>query len=292
MKKTIFICLMIFAINVSAKEWESYWISALEAYGNEDFLSSELDFNLSINLMEEENDQDYPVIYADRARLLLILNKYEEALVDVNRALKSENLKGRERARAISARIVAKAKLGIIEGNKEDLIYLANNFETHVENTTKYVIIRNMPKCQTTRESVADYFVHAGICLNKEDIKILPSDICIIKKAYRLKNDCENCYNKQLLINPLTVTSCRLWCDNNAITAIAWCINYPEFRLVNACNNAILLIQNNCRTCCQQGFAQDFCAAPFGDILNVMQIILSTTPCCGCQMKSNPPDLN
>lgn len=282
MKKIFFIFSMLVAINISAKQWESHWITALEAYQNEDYLSAESHFNQTINLLESENNLDYPVIYADRGRLFLTLSKYEEALIDINKALKSEKLKGRERTQAVSARVAARAKLGFVDGHEEDLNYLANHFETHVENTEEHVIIRNMPKCQVLRKSVSDFFVHAGICSCIEDISILPSDILIVKKAMRSET---SRYCKQILANPLTVASCRLFCDDNAIAAVSWCINYPDLRLVNACNSAILYIQNNCRVCCQGGFSQDFCAAPFGDILTVMQTILLTTPCCGCQVK-------
>ena len=189
MKKTIFICLMLLFFNISANEWESYWIAAIEDCHDRDFLSAENNFNMAINLMEIENDLEHPSIYVDRARLYLLLNKYEEALSDVNLALFSEKLKDKERVRAVSARVAARANLRFSDGYEEDVEFLAKNFEVQVENTENHVIIRNMPKCKAFKDSLANFFIDAGICNSEEDVNMLSSDICVVNKTAHLEKN-------------------------------------------------------------------------------------------------------
>jgi len=272
MKTSLFISFMFICSQIFAENWTSYWKTGLENFHNGEYVLAESHFTSAINLMEDEKEAQ-PTVYADRARVYLNLEKYAEALTDADKALSFDSFAGKERVKATSARVAAKAHLGFIGDYEEDLIFLADNFETHVENLDDFIIINNMPNNTVLRESLADFFVETGICLSKEDWEYFPSGICIVKKA--------SYYSKQNRTNPLMIASCKLWCDNNAINAVPWCINYPEICMVNACKQAIVEIQNNCRNCCQNGFPQEFCAAPFGDILSVMQRILGSS--CGCR---------
>lgn len=276
MGKIVLICSMLIALNISASEWESYWIAAVEDCHNEDYGSAEQNFNRTISLLESAGDFEHPSIYADRARLYMILNQYEEALSDINKALDSNKLNGKERVKAVSVRFIARIHLGYSDGYEEDVEFLVKNFEVQVENTANYVIIRNMPQSKAFADSVTNFFIRTGICQNEDDVKMLSSDICIVKKNCQ-KSEC-HASDKQLR-RDLLLAGCIKWCDDNAQSAIAWCINYPSFCLVNACNSAIVEIQNNCHTCCHHGFSEDVCAAPFGDILSVMQRILQANGC-------------
>lgn len=291
MKKIIFTCLMLISLNLSAKEWEPYWIAAVENFHNEDYVSAEHNFNQTIDWMENENDAEHPSVYVDRARLYLLLNKYEEALTDLNKAIFSDKLKHWERIKAVSARVTARAKLGFSDGYEEDMEFLVKNFEVQIENTENYLIIRNMPKKKEFKESMTNFFIYAGICHNKEDIRMLSSDICIVSKAGQLDKKenasdspcaCAINFNKQVVVaNNQTIAACKRFCDDNAVTAITgWCAFFPVLCVVNACNKAVLQIQNNCHACCQTGLSQDTCIAPFADIVSVMQQFL---PPCGCQ---------
>ena len=108
--------------------------------------------------------------------------------------------------------------------------------------------------------------------------------------SYLLKNvkvpfenfSCSGCGFKQPIVANAAqiVLSCKLWCDASAQAAlVGWCAFFPEFCVVNACNKAVQEIQTNCRSCCETFFDQDICAAPFADIVAVMQKYL---PPCGC----------
>lgn len=86
--------------------------------------------------------------------------------------------------------------------------------------------------------------------------------------------------DKQLTAAARIVESCKLWCNDNAQAAIfGWCAFFPEICVINACNKAVLEIQGGCHLCCENLFNQDICAAPFVDIVSVMQKYL---PSCGC----------
>jgi hypothetical protein len=295
MKKTLFVCLMLITFNLSAKEWEPVWIAAVEDCQNEDYASAESNFTKTIHLMESENDVDHPLVYMDRARMYLSLHKYEEALTDINQAILSEKLKHWELVKAVNARVTARTKLGFTDGYEEDVAFLVKNFEVQIENTEDYLIIRNMPKEQEFRKSMINFFIQGGICHSKEDVRILSSDICVVNKIAGLgkaernqeqpsESHCHACTfnaSKQLRFDDLTIAGCVLWCDSSAFAAITgWCAFFPEFCVINACNQAVVEIQNNCRACCRTGvFSQDICAAPFADIVGAMQKFL---PPCGC----------
>ncbi len=138
-------------------------------------------------------------------------------------------------------------------------------------------------------DTMVSYFIHAGLCSSEEDFKIVSPDVCIVNKtAYLSDSDlqdtnyaCSTAPNKQFERTNLSLFGCRNWCDDSAISAISWCSNYPTLCMINACNSAVIEIQSYCRSCCQNGFSQDLCAAPFGDIVAVMQKYLP--PCGGCR---------
>lgn len=289
MKKILFVCLMLITLSLSAKEWEPLWIAAIEDCQNQDFVSAESNFTKTINLMESENDADHPLVYMDRARLYLSLNQYEEALTDINKAILSEKLKHWELVKAVNARVTARTKLGFTDGYEEDVAFLVKNFEVQIENTEDYLIIRNMPKEEEFQKSMIHFFIQGGICHSKEDLRELSSNICVVKKIEKKVEQASESYchacafnpSKQLRFDALTIAGCVLWCDSSAFAAITgWCAFFPEFCVINACNKAVVEIQNNCRACCQTGvFSQDICAAPFADIVGAMQKFL---PPCGC----------
>lgn len=282
----IFLSLMLIVPNLSANEWESNWITALEHCHDGNYETAEQLFTSSIHLMENAGEQRHPSIYVDRADLYLHTDKYEDVLADVSKALASNHLKHRERVKAVSTRVAALLNLQLYDGIKEDIEFLAANVEVQIENAEDHVIIRHMPNNRAFKESMVNYFIHAGLCNSEEDFNMISPEICIVKKApykdditEKISHVCPASSNKQLA--NLTLQSCRNWCDDNALSAISWCANYPTLCLINACNSAVFEIQTNCRNCCLNGFSQDVCAVPFGDIVAYMQKYLP--PCGGCR---------
>lgn len=233
MKKFMFTCFMLIGFHLSAQEWEPYWVEAIKDCHVGDYASAESLFNQTIDWMEYEQDLEHPAVYMDRARVFMILNKYEEALTDVNKALSSEKLLESERIKAVSVRIAARLKLGFPDGYEQDMDFLLKNVKTFPENKTSHF-------------------------------------------------SCTGCGTKQPILTAAarTVQACKLWCDDSAQAAlIGWCAFFPEFCVVNACNKAVLEIQGNCHRCCETVRSLDICAAPFADIVAVMQKYL---PPCGC----------
>jgi hypothetical protein len=271
---------MLISSYLAADTWEQCWIAGIEDLHHENYISAENHLNATIRILEDKNDNDHPAIYMDRARLFQISHQFEHALSDIDKAISSGKLKNNELVKAVSMRVSARAQLGFSEGFENDIEFLAKNFEVQVENTEKYLILRNLSKSHPFRKKMTSFFIDAGICTHEEDIKELSSDVCIVNKTGKQIFDAVE-FNR-IRFDPQVNLRCQAWCDANAIAAIPWCVNYPEICLVNACNSAINQIQINCHTCCQNGFTQDVCSLPFGDILTVMQIILKSSS-CGCQ---------
>jgi hypothetical protein len=142
MKSIMLVCLTLLGLHLSAQEWEPFWSEAVKDCSFENFASAESHFNLSIDLMENEKDLEHPYVYTDRARLYMTLNKYEDALADVNKALLSEKLQHSERMKAVSVRIAAKLYLGMPDGCADDLEFLFKNLNS----------LENLDVCKQSRD--------------------------------------------------------------------------------------------------------------------------------------------
>ena len=272
MRIYFFICLVMICANLSANEWKTSWIEAIEACDNKDFVTAEHSFNIAIMLMERQNDMTYPYVYVDRARLFLLLNQNEKALQDVNQAIDSQNLKGKELIRAIATRITARGNLGCEDGYDADLAILVSNSDIEMVEADNKLVIRNIPKCPAFREAITQFLIYSGTCNTRDDVKFLSSDICIVNQF------CQQC-KYAAKIEQRTIEGCKSWCDANTIAAATWCsTKFRDPRCIGACNLAVFGIQKGCHWCCNEGAFYDKCVKPFADILGEMSKYIQS-PC-------------
>lgn len=239
MKKYIFALLCLFS--TLAADWRDSWIKAIEACSESEYFKAEQSFSQAINELEQIEDFDHPYVYVDRARLYLLLEKFPEALLDLDKAISSEKLVNQERIRAVISRIMARSRLGMDQGVLDDLKYFGEIYPNmpKIEETERNLIIRNMPDCECYRDIMTCYFVNSGICNSKDDIKMLKSGICIVNKvcegsadessieASFEEKDCDHCEKESNVLEGIqaNVEGCNSWCDRFAIAGATWCAN-------------------------------------------------------------------
>jgi tetratricopeptide (TPR) repeat protein len=237
---------------------------------------AEIEFNKAISDLEIRNDNDHPHAYVDRARLFMLQSRYDEALLDLNKALDSDKLVENERIRGLVSRIVTNANLKMETEFLNDLAEFnrINPNSPTIEYTKDKIIIRNAPDCSCYYKLMSAFYIAADVCDSEEDIQILPSGICVIKR----KQSGESCgcnafsdieaYSNNANQN---VQNCNYWCDQLAIGAEAWCGNhFKTLPCQVACLLAVNQIKNGCYWCCSTGDFHSKCIEPFNDIFAKM----------------------
>lgn len=262
-----------------ADKWEKYWIEAVTNCDQKNYDKATEMFNFAIACMEKEGDTDHPHIYVDRARLNLLLDRNELAIVDLDIALENSKITQKEKSRAAISRMIARSRLNMDQGVLEDLKVFAETTENQLslEVTKEHVILRNSPDCLCFRHLMTSYFVESGICTSENDIQVLNSGIWLIKRI----NDC-GCNQEQTLdVNnrvvlkansPQEIDSCRGWCDRMAIAGATWCSKvFKRLDCQSACAIAVYQIQKGCYWCCDgEGFYKR-CIKPFENIADYIK---------------------
>lgn len=193
MKKIILTILVLccFMSNLQA-DYQDNWVKGLEYYHEDEFEQAEKEFTKAINQLEFLNDISQPSVYIDRSEVYGSLERYKEALVDLNNALSSDKLTNKERVRGLSNRIFTCMSLGLdySEDSKEfesicpDIPYEIND---------KCMIIKNVPDNEILREMMSKYLIGSGFCESEQNIKTFESGIMVIEKS-------ENGWGKNLII--------------------------------------------------------------------------------------------
>lgn len=282
--KKIFFTLALFYSSLYATDWKDFWIRAIEDCNERQFEAAEKNFDLAIEEMEKMGDPDYPYIYVDRGRLYFLLEKFPEALSDLDKALASDKLKYNDIIRALTSRICIRSRLGMDKGALEDLEKFGKIYHDipTLVSTEKSLIIRNVPDCECVQNMFFCYFIHSGICNSKQDIQIMDSKICIVNKTGE-NNDtyadqpqqnrlCDNC-GKIIIKKNNCIDSCNAGCDANAVVASGWCGRvFKRADCLTACLAAVYAIQKGCYWCCSDGNFYEKCIAPFANITDYMKI--------------------
>lgn len=254
-------------------QWHDDWATAVKMCQDMNYTEAEIKFSNCLKEIEAKNDESGIHVYVDRARLYLIQERYEEALVDLNIAIKNPNLEKKELTRALVSRICANSNLGKTESILEDLSLFSTSLPAsqEVNFTEKYITIRNAPDSACFRNIVSNFFINAGFCQSINDIKILNSGIWIIERED--KGPCECDTGK---FNPIEIdtkpTNCLEWCDYFAIAGAAWCTKaFKRYDCQVGCLAAVEMIKRNiCYRCCRDGGIYKNCIKPFEDIVSYM----------------------
>jgi len=248
-------------------DWKNHWIQAVEYAENKEFFNAELEFDNAINYLEKSNDLSHGHVYVDRARLLCMQNRFDEALINLNESLDHMKMSDFDRSRGILTRMCAKTNLNLIDdimSDYQDYLALTTN-RPQVEITKTTFIIRNVPDCKCFKETISKYLVASEICKSEDDIVFLKSNIMIAK---RKKCNC-GC-DKSRAANP-RVDNCNKVCDKVAFASTLWCSkNFKTFHCNVACISVVEILKDTCYWCCSSGNFYEKCVKPFEDILSQM----------------------
>lgn len=268
-----------FCTSYCEASFEDSWCKAIENCEAKDFIQAELNFSEAIIKMEESKDNSRPDVYVDRGRLYMLLNRYDEALLDLNKALISPQLVQQERIRGLVSKIITCGNLGLESRSElKELKRLYPNFPK-IEETESRVIIKNVPDCECYKNILKSYYIGFGICENESDINIMRSGTCIVNK----KSKTCNCKRKQnstisgLSDSANRVEECEFWCDKLAKAGDVWCgTHFKTVKCQIACIAAVELINYGCHWCCTTGDFHGKCIEPFSDILAKMDSKICT----------------
>ena len=193
LKYTILMLFTLLYSSAFCSDWESHWLEAVELCDNKQFADAEEHFTKAIQSLEEEQDDDHPHIYVDRARLYCLQNRFQEALIDVSKGLQSKKLVENDRLRGIVTRMCVYSNLNMEEEFAVDYqeFRVLSTDVTKIEFTEEYVIIRNAPKSNCYKKIARSFLINSGICEKDSDIKELSSGIIIAKRSNLCGCECK-----------------------------------------------------------------------------------------------------
>lgn len=275
------------SLSCYADSWQEHWTVAVNSCEEKRFDEANYHFDLAIQGMEDEGDESHPHVYVDRARLKMLLNRPDESLPDLDRALANKNIQYQEKLRALISRFIVRAQVGMEQGALEDLKTFGELKvdKPIIEHTKRNIIIRNMPDCDCYRKLMTCYFIHSGMCESKSNIKMLKSGICIVDKACDCGcQHCEERDSKDRICDACGMTlratntaintresNCKSYCDQGAIAGATWCGKvFKTWTCQTACGIAVYNIQQGCNWCCEGDGFYKRCVKPFEDILSRM----------------------
>ncbi|CDZ80151.1 hypothetical protein BN1013_00657 [Candidatus Rubidus massiliensis] len=265
----IFVFLTIFSYG---SDWHDNWTNAVQYCELSKYEDAENEFNLAINNLEKNNDIEHPYVYVDRARLYLLLSRYQEALVDLNKAIESKYLTANDKTRGLVTRIMVCSNLQMEEqvlADFDSFKALSPNFPK-VEFTKEKVIIRNVPKSKCYKNLAKAFLLGSQICKKESDIIEYSSGIMIARRSI-CNCGCDKLINaagSQQDVDQKKVDSCKYWCDKSALAGMAWCSKvFKKWDCQTSCIFAVDLIKDGCHWCCESGSFYRKCIKPVDDIL-------------------------
>ena len=187
-----------------AENWQEKWTEAASYLETAEFMTGKTLLDEAIVLMEEEMDENHPYIYIDRARLNIILGSENKAFLDLEKALASQFLSGKEKIRGLTTKIFLNKRLGLDTAVLEDFKAFKQLMEIpKIEIKEKYIIVRNTPKNEYYKQLMTCYLIHSGICYDAEELKWLNSNTLLANthcgcpkctKEYAKTRECDNCH--------------------------------------------------------------------------------------------------
>lgn len=275
MKSFLFITFsLIFITNALFASWYEHWIHSVQYSEKQQIDLAEDELNKSIKLLEEEHDNSHPYVYIDRAWLYLRKDKYKESLADLNKALSYANIENKDYAMAICIRSSVYRCLDMMEeANSDDEIFRKVCTDApKIEFFDDVVIIRNVPKCECSKNILKQYFIEAEFCEGESDIEE-HNDIMIIKIKKKCSCGCTQNEVEMGTDKPSkeSIENCRWMCDRNADLAYTWCHKvFPSAPCYFLCKTVVDQLKDLCHWCCNGGDFYERCIKPFANILKHM----------------------
>lgn len=240
MKKWLSILLVFASTLCSAHDegisWEDLWVAGIAHCTERNFEVGIDAFSHAIEMLEEQNIQNFANIYVDRGRALLMVGDYYHAFLDLDFAMNTKTLTIKDQVRAITGRLVGFSNLGMnIETLKELELLKASdpNFPQTIF-SEHYIIIRNIPENRWYRETIKCLLIHSNLCESKNNIFICPSgtlvavrkchcgcDCCIIRDGE--KQYCDQCGIPLQFTGIMSPEDALSNCNELTTTSIALC---------------------------------------------------------------------
>lgn len=272
MKKCMLIILTLLCSCIYGDSWQENWVKAVENCECKNYALAEEYFSAAIGIISKENKTENYHVYVDRARMLLLLERYEEGLFDINIALSSTKMTDHDMARGLLTRMVLLSRLNINHKQQMQDLDDLKKYDKNIpeeEITDEYIIIRNIPDCECYQKIMSAYFLHAGICETQSDIQILKSRIMIVKKKKCDKGVNCTCANKKTLSSDMT---CHDYCDYMATAGHVFCAGqFKSLRCITGCSWAVDYLRKKCYWCCRNGEFYKNCIEPFAFILDYIK---------------------
>jgi hypothetical protein len=253
-----------------ANDWQELWVKAAQYCQNQDYSSAEFFFNESIEKMEAAGDVLHPYVYVDRGRLLMITDRYVEALLDLNKALSSKHLESNDKSRALISKVMVTSQIGMDQECLDtlDAFYESYPGRPRIQVTPNHIIIRNMPQCECYKSLIKTFTMYNELAEKEEDIQMM-SNICIIKRCKY------TCSSKNLLLQKAAtsgqIAGCKSTCDKLAIAGAGWCGKvFKTTHCQIGCMIAVDYIRELCHWCCSEGDSYKKCIKPFEEIVSYM----------------------
>ncbi len=239
------------------ENWQQYWENGREYLSNSHYQEAALEFDQAVNLMSEEELEEYPYVLVDRAGIEYFLKNYVKVMEDTNRALSSKHLTDSERLECGMKRIAVFMQLG-----QED--EAVKEYKKHIIGCPlfpKYdyfkekIIIRNILDCECYKKflknlMISDFCDESDISDYNDTwvVNITKKCDCQLKRPYLASKTrgpdeaqaCCNTVNKLAVaanvicscvstpFGPVTSTTCKVACAvfvEGIRQAGEWCCN-------------------------------------------------------------------
>lgn len=269
----IFISLVLCSFSfLSAISWQEEWAKGVQHCISKEYLKAEENFSSAISQLEKENNLIHPHVYVDRARLLSLLNRDEEALKDLNLAIESPLLEGDDRLRAVVTRLITFYRLNMEDEAKTELETFKSMYPIpKLEVYKDLVVVRNIPECDCSKE-LLKLFLAQTFCESEDDVKI-SNGICLAKRKKCEYICCQLGSTVETSLNETKnkIANCKYWCDKMQVAGDIFCAGtFKFFRCQAICIATVEMLKDGCYWCCSSGSPYKTCVKPFEDIIGRM----------------------
>ena len=249
-----------------SKTWMDHWCKAIECCAADDLTEGVTHFSSALDQLR------HPGVYVDRGHAYLLLNKYEEALADFNKAMHSVELAGSDHLRCIEGRICAYAYLGRDSEWLQEIEAYKQFCPTYpqIEFSQDKIIMRNVPDCKVFQALVTTFLLKSKIIESEDAIKKYPSKVWMIH--IQPSTPCMQDFIAQDRFQDELdrLRACQNWCERFAGSGVTWCQVFNTTQCQAACVFTVDVLRNQCRSCCARGIDFRQCVIPFEDISQAM----------------------
>jgi len=257
--KTFYVFVFLCISMLHADDWSRCWVDGLEHFKNDEYEKADYAYTMAIKELESKKDERHGYVYLDRAENYCRLERYLEALTDVNRAIDEFKVEGSDLKKAIGLRVIIDSAYEDFESYQYD-IKLFKKLSGYVEPEflKDKIIYRNMPNCTKAKKFLTEMMKATGNCNEDSDISCFPDGTWIVRRQYG------NCCS----VNQATIDNCREHCSKMSFMGTLWCSRrFKSGPCSDLCLGTVKTLEDLCYRCCANGDFYGDCIKPFENIL-------------------------